>query len=59
VKPKNNASGKAPRTIKGGKEVVIEIGAHQRQRLSCARRSGHGRSVEESRATLSLMKASR
>jgi L,D-transpeptidase ErfK/SrfK len=27
VKPKNNASGKAPRTIKGGKEVVIEIGA--------------------------------
>jgi hypothetical protein len=27
VEPKNNASGKAPRTIKGGKEVVIEIGA--------------------------------
>jgi hypothetical protein len=27
VKPKNNASGKAPRIIKGGKEVVIEIGA--------------------------------
>jgi hypothetical protein len=23
----NNASGKAPRTIKGGEEVVIEIGA--------------------------------
>ena len=27
VKPKNNASGKVTRTIKGGKEVVIEIGA--------------------------------
>jgi hypothetical protein len=27
VKQKNNASGKAPRTIKGGKEVVIEIAA--------------------------------
>lgn len=27
VKPKNNASGNVTRTIKGGKEVVIEIGA--------------------------------
>jgi hypothetical protein len=27
VKPKNNASGKVTRTIKGGKELVVEIGA--------------------------------